>query len=158
VGSIPIARFPTSSPADEVAEEQLKEISRREFEQIFSQGRLDLIDETVAADYVCYDPALPDTLRGPQGLKQAVRGFRAAFPDLTFVVEEQIAEGDTVVTRWTARGTHLGELFGLAPTGARVTMPGIDSERFVDGKIVECYANWDTLGLLRQLGAVDGGP
>jgi steroid delta-isomerase-like uncharacterized protein len=137
-----------------VAEEQLKEISRREFEQIFGQGRLDLIDETVAADYVCYDPALPDPLRGPQGLKQAVRGFRAAFPDLTFVVEEQIAEGDTVVTRWTARGTHLGELFGLAPTGARVTMPGIDSERFADGKIVECYANWDTLGLLRQLGAV----
>jgi SnoaL-like polyketide cyclase len=96
VGSIPIARF-TSNPADEVAEEQLKEISRREFEQIFGQGRLDLIDETVAADYVCYDPALPDPLRGPQGLKQAVRGFRAAFPDLTFVVEEQIAEGDTVV-------------------------------------------------------------
>lgn len=157
MGSIPVAHFPTSSPVDEVAEAQLKEISRREFEQIFGQGRLDLIDETVAADYVCYDPALPDPLRGPEALKLAVRAFRAAFPDLTFVVEEQIAEADMVVTRWTATGTHLGELFGIAPTGARVTMPGIDIERFVDDKIVECHANWDTLGLLRQLGAVDAG-
>jgi len=101
-----------------MSEEQLKEISRREFEQIFGQGRLGLVDETVAADYVCYDSALPEPLRGPEALKQAVRGFRAAFPDLTFVVEEQIAEADTVVTRWTATG-HIWASSSASPRPER---------------------------------------
>jgi steroid delta-isomerase-like uncharacterized protein len=132
--------------------EQLKMIARREFEEVYSRGNLDVVDEIVSAEYVCYDPALPEPVRGREGLKQAVTGFRRAFPDLTFTVEDQIVEGDTVVTRWTATGTHRGELFGLAGTGRRVTMTGIDIERFADGRIVEVWASWDLHGLLRQLG------
>lgn len=138
--------------------EALKAIARKEFEEVFTRGDLDLVDEIVAADYVCYDPALPEPTRGREGLKQAVRGFREAFPDLTFTVEQQIAEGSTVVTRWTARGTHLGELFGIEATGRQMIIAGIDIERIVDGEIVEDWAYWDTLGLLRQLQGQDGQP
>jgi len=132
--------------------DELKAIARREFEEVYSRGNLDLVDEIVAADYVCYDAALPEPVRGREGLKQAVSGFREAFPDLTFTVDDQVAEGDTVVTRWTATGTHRGTLFGRKGTGRRVTMTGIDVERFAGGQIVEVWASWDLHGLLRQLG------
>jgi steroid delta-isomerase-like uncharacterized protein len=137
-----------------MAGDRLKAIARREIEEIFGGGNLDLADEIVAADYVGYDPALPEAIRGPEGIKQAAAGYRAAFPDLTVTVEEQVAEGDIVVTRWTARGTHQGELFGIAATGKQATVTGISIERIVDGKIAEDRTNWDTLGLLQQLGAV----
>jgi steroid delta-isomerase-like uncharacterized protein len=131
--------------------EHMKAAARIEFEQIYSLGRLDLIDQIVGDDYVCYDPALPQPVYGAEGLRQAVVGFRTALPDLTFTVDQQIAEGDRVVTAWTARGTQLGELFGIAPTGRAVTMIGVDIERFVDGKIVEVWANWDAHGVIQQL-------
>ncbi len=138
-----------------MAGEELKALVRRELEEIFGRGRLDVADEIVAPDYVGYDPALPEPARGPEGLKQWAAGYRAAFPDLAVTVEEQVAEGDTVVTRWTARGTHQGELFGIAPTGKEMTVTGMSLERIADGRIVEDWTSWDALGLLVQLGAVE---
>jgi steroid delta-isomerase-like uncharacterized protein len=131
--------------------DEMKRIARVEFEQVYSEGRIDLIDEILGDGYVCYDPALPEPARGTDGLKQAVLGFRTAMPDLTFTVDQQVAEGDRVVTAWTASGTHLGELMGIAPTGRHVSMVGVDIERFEHGKIVEVWANWDAFGLYRQL-------
>jgi steroid delta-isomerase-like uncharacterized protein len=135
--------------------EQLKAIARREIEEIFSKGDLDLVDEIVSPDYVIFDNARIEPVRGRDNLKQAVTGMRTAFPDFTVTVDEQIAEGDTVVTRWSATGTHQGVVFGLAATGRAVTMAGIDIERFVDGQIAEVRSSWDALGLLQQLGAID---
>ena len=132
----------------------LKALVRRELEELFGRGNLDVADEIVATDYVGHDPALPEPIRGPEGLKQMVGGYRAAFPDLEVTVEQQIAEGDLVVTRWKARGTHRGELMGIAPTGRQATITGISIERVVDGKIVEDWTNWDTLGMMQQLGAI----
>jgi steroid delta-isomerase-like uncharacterized protein len=136
-----------------MAGEDLKAVARRELE-IFATGNLDIADEIIAPDYVGHDPAQPEPTRGPAGVKEAAAGYRAAFPDLTVTVEQQVAEGDTVVTRWTATGTHEGELFGIAPTGKQATVTGISVERVVDGKVVEDHTNWDTYGMMVQLGVI----
>ena len=80
--------------------------------------------------------------------------MRAGFPDLHFTVEDQIAEGDMVVTRWTARGTHTGEFQSIPATGKAIRVAGTDIDRVIDGKSVECWAHVDELGLMQQLGAV----
>lgn len=132
-----------------------KRVVRRLLEEVMSGGKLGLLDELVAADYVDHDPANPPDLpAGREGLKQLVSGYRAAFPDVKMTVEDQIAQGDKVVTRWTARGTHKGDLMGISATGKQVTITGIFIDRVAGGKLVESWANWDTLGMLQQLGAV----
>jgi steroid delta-isomerase-like uncharacterized protein len=131
-----------------------KAASRRILEEIFGAGRYEIADELIAADAVGHDPALPEPVKGPEGLKEAARGYRAAFPDLKLTADTVIAEGDTVAIRWIATGTHKGDLFGIAPTGKEATITGITIDRHADGKIVESWTNWDTLGLLQQLGAV----
>jgi|ERR671934_1699371 steroid delta-isomerase-like uncharacterized protein len=130
-----------------------KEIVRRFGEEPW-RGNIDVIDELASPDYVGHDTALPEDLRGPAALKQFVNDYLAAFPDGQITIDEQIAEGDLVASRWTGRGTHRGELMGIAPTGKQVTVTGINISRVVEGKVVEEWSNWDTLGMLQQLGAV----
>ena len=131
---------------------QSKTIARKVFEDIQSQGNLALIDEIVVSDYVGHTP--PTNIHGPEGAKQYVTLLREAFPDLQFTVEDQIAEGDRVVTRWTFRGTHKGQFQGMPPTGKQVTMNGSTTFRIANSKIVEGWNNPDLLGMLQQLGAV----
>jgi steroid delta-isomerase-like uncharacterized protein len=131
-----------------------KQASRRILGEIFGAGDYDLADELVRADAVGHDAASPEPIKGAEGLKEAAGGYRAAFPDLEVTVEDVIAEGDLVAVRWTARGTHQGDLFGIAPTGKQATVTGITIDRFSGGKVAESWTNWDTLGLLQQLGAV----
>jgi len=133
--------------------EENKAIVRRVFEELFNQGKLDVAGEIFAADYVFHAP-LAAEVRGPEGFKQFVSMYRTAFPDLQYTIEDQIAEGDEVVTRWTATGTHRGELMGIAPTGKQGRVTGISIGRVARGKIVEDWANWDALGMLQQLGVV----
>ena len=80
--------------------------------------------------------------------------YFTAFPDLHFTIEDQIAEGDRVVTRFTARGTHQGAFIGIPPTGKQGVVTGTGIDRFANGKIVEAWFNSDDLGLLQQLGVV----
>jgi steroid delta-isomerase-like uncharacterized protein len=133
--------------------EDLKALARRELE-IFSHGDFSVADEIISPDYVGHDPATPEPIRGPEGVKEQAAGYRAAFSDLALTIDHQVAEGEYVVTRWTARGTHDGELFGIPATGRSVTTTGISVERVVDGKIVEDNTVWDALGLMQQIGAV----
>lgn len=135
--------------------EELKRIARLEIEEIFSKGNLDLVDEIVSPDYVIFDNGRAEPVRGRESLKAAVTAMRSSVSDFVVTVDEQLAEGDTVMTRWTATGTHTGTLFGFAPTGRPITMHGIDIERFVDGQIAEVRSIWDTYAVLRQIGAVD---
>jgi steroid delta-isomerase-like uncharacterized protein len=130
-----------------------REAARRVVEEAFGQGKLDVVDEVVAPNAVTHDPAQPEDVRGPEGVKQQIKMYRAAFPDLQFTIEDAIVEGDKVVLRWSSQGTHRGDLQGLAPTGRTGGTTGISIDRFEDGKIVESWVNWDTLGLMRQLGA-----
>ena len=134
--------------------EENKEKARRFLEEAFNEGNLGVVDELFASDYVLHDPANPEEISGPEGRKQFVQMYRSAFPDTHITVEYQIAEGDEVVTRWTGRGTHQGELFGVAPSGNQVEISGITISRFEGGKFVKDWTNSDTLGLMQQIGAV----
>jgi len=134
--------------------EQNKSIVRRSFEELFTQGKLAVADDVFAPEYVGHDPALPQDIRGPEQFKKFVMMYRNAFPDLALTIEDQIAEGDEVVTRFTARGTHRGELMGILPTGKKVVVTGISIDRMKNGKSVESWTNYDMLSLLQQLGVV----
>jgi len=134
--------------------EQNKAISRRLVEEAFNQGKLDVVDELVAPDFVNHDPSSPEEIRGPEGLKDFIRTYRSAFPDIRVRTEDQIAEGDKVVSRWTGGGTQQGELLGMPPSGKQATVTGISIDRLEGGKIIETWNNWDTLGMLQQLGAI----
>jgi steroid delta-isomerase-like uncharacterized protein len=131
-----------------------KDIYRRTNREAWSQGQLAVIDEVVAPAYLYHEPALGE-ISGREGLKQTIMAYRAAYPDLNFTIEELIAEGDLVAMRWTAAGTHQGELMGIPATGLATTSVGINIARFdTEGRIVEEWSGWDVLGLMQQLGAV----
>jgi steroid delta-isomerase-like uncharacterized protein len=137
-----------------VTTEENKAISRRADEELFNRGNLDVADDLFAPKFVYHDPASGEDWRGPESVKQFAAMMRDAFPDLYYTVKDQIAEGDKVVTRYTAGGTHQGELMGIAPTGNRVTITGISIMRIEDGKIEEIWENYDTLGMMQQLGVI----
>jgi steroid delta-isomerase-like uncharacterized protein len=130
-----------------------KEIVRRVEEEPW-RGNFDVIDEHVAEDYVGYDPSQPEAIRGREAVKEFIRTYKAAFPDSLVTVDAIFADGDIVITRWNGRGTHEGELMGIAPTGKEATVTGITISRLANGKVAESWSQWDTLGLLIQLGAV----
>jgi steroid delta-isomerase-like uncharacterized protein len=130
-----------------------KALARRYFDEIWSGGALSAVDEVFGADYVGHDPANPG-VKGPDGMRAVVATFRGAFPDIRLTVDAQFADGDTVTTRWTAAGTHKGDLRGIAPTGKPIKITGIHVHRIAGGKIVEAWANWDTLGLMQQIGII----
>jgi steroid delta-isomerase-like uncharacterized protein len=135
-----------------VQPEENKAVIRRFLKDFFEGGNLDLADELFDPDYVLHDPAVPEEVRGPEGIKQYVSMYCSAYPDTHFTVEDQIAEGDRVVTRWTGQGTHQGELMGISPTGNQVTVTGIEFDRVSDGKMQETWVNYDALGMMQQLG------
>src|SRR5918993_1484376 len=135
--------------------EENKEKARRMVEEAFGQGRVEIIEEILAPDFVCYDPnSESGEVRGADTIKQEIEWFRNAVPDLTYTVEDQIAKGDKVVTRYTASGIHQGEFFGVAPTGKPIEMTGITIDRFEEGRLVEEWPEYDLLGAMRQVGAI----
>jgi predicted ester cyclase len=131
----------------------IKDISRQLFEEPW-KGNFDVIDRYVDASYTGYDPTEPDAVRGPQGFKNQIQQYLTAFPDARLTVDEQFIDGDVVATRWTGRGTHQGDLMGIAPTGRQVTIWGLTIEKYKNGKLVEGWNNWDALGMLQQVGAI----
>jgi len=131
-----------------------KMLVRRQFDEIWNEGRWDSVTELFATDYVNHDPYNPDQGRGPDGFRARVSAYREVLHDFDLRIEDQIAEGDLVETRWSLRGTHAGELEGRSGTGTTVMVGGQLLSRISDGQFVEEWVHWDTLGLLRQIGAV----
>jgi steroid delta-isomerase-like uncharacterized protein len=136
-----------------MSSEKNKAIARRAIDEIWSQGKLDVADEIYADDYVYHEVAAGE-ISGREGLKQVVAMYRSAYPDLMFTVNDAIAEGDKVVLRWKAEGTHKGELMGIPATGKRTTAEGINIIRYESGMAVEEWTHWDVMGLMRQLGVI----
>lgn len=135
--------------------EGAKAATRYFFEEVLNGRRLDVFDETHAADLVVHDPGVPGgEIRGRDACKRFIGMMSRALPDYHFTVYELLAEGQYTVARWTVTGTHEGEYPGTAPTGARVTMAGISIDRREGEKVVEAWVQMDNLGLLRQVGAV----
>lgn len=140
----------------EVAEAN-KAVVRRFFDEVCNGRRLEVADELFAPEHAYHDPSIPGGGRGPAGIRQSpgpVVPYQQAFSDACWVVEDMVAEGDEVVTRWTGHGIHDGDLPGLPATGKRVVVPGIWINRLAGGRIVESWQVWDTFGMLRQLGAI----
>jgi steroid delta-isomerase-like uncharacterized protein len=132
-----------------------KTVSRRFFEEVFGKGKLNVLDEIIATDHVNSGPgAIAGLPNGPEGALQLVTAYRNAFPDLRLTIDEQVTEGDKVVTRWTADGTHKGELAGIPPTNKSTTVSGIVVDRFVNGKIAESWGIFDEFGMMQQLGVI----
>ncbi len=131
-----------------------KFVIRRSFEELWNKGNLSVADELFTPNYAHHDPSTPDVGRGPESEKKRATLYRTAFPDLRLTIEDIIAEGETVMARWSCRGTHKGDLSGLAPTGKQVTISGVSIARFTGGKMAEDWVNWDALGLMQQLGFV----
>lgn len=134
-----------------------KQIVRRFVEEVWNEAKLDVADEILAPNYVEH-PSTPDESRpeeptGPDGMKQFIQMFRQSFPDMKFTIERILAEDDQVAVHLTGRGTHLGELRGLPPTGKRVTIGGAAIHRLEHNQIVETYQVVDRLSLREQLGA-----
>src|SRR5438128_10733553 len=105
--------------------EENKAVVRRFLDEGWSRGDMSAIEAVIAPDYAVHDPNPPGRAGGVEGEKQTVRMYRTAFPDLTFTIEDLVAEGDKVVSRFTGRGTHRGELMGVPPSGKQVVVSGI---------------------------------
>lgn len=134
--------------------EQNKATFRRYVEEAGNKGNLELADE-IFDRYLAHQSDGSVLERGPEDVKRFMGEFREAFPDFHSTIEDQIAEGDKVVTRWTMSGTHQDEFRGIAPTGKQITVTGIGIFRFSDeGKVIESWDNFDQLGMMRQLGVV----
>ena len=136
--------------------EQNKRLVLQAYEEIRSQGQLELVDEIFAPDYVGHDPtAVPEEVQGPAGFREQTAEYRRVFPDLRFAIDSVVAEGDEVVVRWTATGTHRDSLMGEEPTGKQVSVCGFGSWLVRGGKIAEHWGVIDIMGLLRQIGVLE---
>ena len=130
--------------------EENASIVRRVFEEAINQGNLGVIDEVLAPNFVNHD--FPATGPGPEGFKQTISMFRAAFPDIRVMLEDLLVASDKVGTRGTMRGTHQGEFMGIEPTGKQVEVKYIDVWRVENGRLAENWVQMDMLGLMGQLG------
>lgn len=134
-----------------------KALIRRFFEEVWSTGDLSRRDAFLDAGYRGHMAGAAEPI-DREGWTAWFQGFRAAFPDARFTVEDMVAEGDRVAARLTMRGTHLGPLNGVPPTGRAVVVSGMSLERVADGRIVEGWNENDALGLLQQLGVLPPPP
>lgn len=133
-----------------------KQILQRFFDKIYNEGELRIADEIVATNYVNHNPA-PGEAPGREGLKAFVAYLRRAFADFHIAIEDQVAEGDKVVTRFTISGRHAGEFAGIPASGKLATVTAMSIHRIDGGQIQESWLNWDALGLIQQLGAGHAG-
>jgi len=134
-----------------------KSVARRYLEEVVSQGRVEMIDEVCAEDYIEYDPAWPGGQASRDHIKQAIPMYKKVLPDLLCKVEDLVAEGDKVAVFWKFSGTNLGELRGQPATGKRGEVACMTLMRFRDGKAVEARTCYDLGGLRQQLGITTTG-
>jgi steroid delta-isomerase-like uncharacterized protein len=139
---------------DPMAAEQQRAAIRRFIEEAWNSKNLSVVDEVFASDYVFHDPTNPADVRGPDGLKQLIGMYLSAFPDVHFTIEDMIIEGDKGATRWRSTGTHRGDLPNIPATGRQSTITGITVSRFAGDRIAEDWVNWDTLGMMQNLGVI----
>ena len=135
-----------------MADERMRAVRLRSYDEIWNQGHLEVCAELIAPDYVNYSAPLPGLPAGPDGLKQTVAAVRRAFPDVHYTIEDIVLGGDKAALRVTMRGTHRGDFLGVAPTGRKIEVQELQIEHLRDGQIVAHWHLIDDLGLQRQLG------
>jgi steroid delta-isomerase-like uncharacterized protein len=130
------------------------DVIRRYFQELFNQGRVELLTLLLHPDYVNHSPGSPELPTGRDGVGIVVQALRRAFPDLSYRIDELVEGEDSVAARTTLTGTHQGDFFGIAPTGKHVEVRQMTFERFRDGRIIAHHRLTDDLALLRQLGVL----
>jgi len=141
-----------TTQGDNMLTEQNKITARRWSEDLWGRGNLAIADEIIAPDYVRHDPGDPFPAHGPEEVKRIVTMLRTTLPDLNIEIEAMVAEGDMVVTRYTATATDTVGYMGMAPTGKKIRTTAMQFFRFENGKVAESWAVRDDLGTFRQLG------
>jgi steroid delta-isomerase-like uncharacterized protein len=134
--------------------EQNNALVKRAVEEVWNQGNYAVLNELVSSNIVIHSPTPGGEIHGVEGIKHFYGALRDAFPDIHFTIDDQIAQGDRVVTRWTAQATHSGEYQGIPATGKQISIMGIDIDRIANGRVVECWPVMDELGLLQQLDVI----
>jgi len=142
-------------PGEETRQQNAR-VARRIYDEVWNQGNLSAIDELVADDYSERNNLFPGAPSGLEGYRQAVSALGAAFSDLSFTIDQSLAEADRVALRLTATGTHKGVFLGISPTSKRVSFGGMLFMRFKNGKAAGAHGIFDLPGLMRQLGAGGG--
>ena len=147
------------TPAEKIqetkfVEERNKNLIRKATEEIYNQGNYACIDEIVSSDFVIHSLNPNKEIHGPEGARNFAIALRTAFPDIKFIIKDQFAEGNKVVTHLIAEGTHDGDFQGIPPTGKSFKVSAIDIDYIKNGKVSECWSNLDELSLLQQLGVV----
>ena len=140
---------------EELSESQNIAALDRFVEEVINQGKYDVCDEIVEENFVELDP-LPGQQQGREGLKDVIRMLRTGFPDIHWVVEETIASGEKVVSRFKWTGTHHGEFLGIPASGRKVVVPGVVIDRLQNGKMADSRILMDTMGMMQQLGVIPG--
>jgi steroid delta-isomerase-like uncharacterized protein len=148
----------TGHASRRVMSEDNKKLVQRQFDEMWNGDDWTNLEDLFSSRYVNHDPYNPDQGSGPGSFKARVSAYRGVLAGFDLRVEQQIAEGDMVETHWSLRGTHEGELEGTPGTGRQVEVEGQLLSRIENGKFVEEWVHWDTLGLLRQIGAVSTSP
>ncbi len=149
-----IGTLPTADPDKSASTDNNTALVKRYFNEILNEGKLNVIDEIIAPNFVLRVSSLHEPFRGLEGMKQFVMGLRSAFPDIRFTVERQIAEGDKVACRFTSVSTHLGEFQGLPPTGNHIEDQGVDIFNISNAKIATVWVNENAFGVMQQLGVL----
>lgn len=129
------------------------EVVRSWIDEAWSRGNLALADDLLAEEFVLHDPVASREIVGRDAERALITGLREAIPDLTFAIDDLVADGDNVTIRWTAAGTHGGELLGFLATGRALAIRGVDMYRLQDGRITESWTFWDLPGMLRTVSA-----
>jgi steroid delta-isomerase-like uncharacterized protein len=131
-----------------------KAILRRLYEEVWNKRRLDVVDELISPSHALNDPIVSGSQIGPEFYKRRVVDLTIGLPDLRFTIEDMISEKGKSAVCWTITGTHKGEFMDIPATGRKVSIEGITIHHITNGKILDSYARWDTLGLMRQLADV----
>ena len=134
--------------------DQNKAIARRIVDESWNKHNPTILDQLFSNDALLHDPQNPTVGKGPQGAKSTMATYLTAFPDMKITIEREIADGDYVVQHLLATGTNTGEFNGMPATGKKTSTTGVITSKIKDGKVVEAWSLFDSLGLLQQLGVV----
>lgn len=157
---IPILMFlvANTSLATEIQQMNTLEKNRntvnRYFEEVWNQGKLDVLDDILSPEYINHSPGFENPKPGPEGLKPIVSTIRTGFPDLKYIIEKLIVTNDYVAVYVTMTGTHTGIFFGIEPTGKKIEVHQMQFERISDGKMIEHWRVTDDLSMMKQLGKI----